>query len=617
MKIRFYVNDQDVSEWISEVSSHIAFEENKLIGNTPSMELSMKVDNSDGKFDSLLDFPFLMKDENLTLLGTFYVYEKPEKMTKELNLELYDSLIMANENYGSSLEYPTSVENIIDEISECLEIDIDHSLIPSSLLNKEVNFYDSSETMRTHLGWIAEAGGCNLFAQSDTSYKFVPLSKTVKYVLDSEDVEQFEKADEYSISGVKIDNGLTPILSGNESKNVYMLDEMNPYIDKQSDVDLIYESLNNLSFYSCRNFKIAAIDTLRCGELIDNDDLFDFMAMSIDTSYLNATYDIQEISGEINGDHTSKTNTSSTGNKIRRIISTLDQNNASLNVLAQNVEENNGKIGELELNSEQFRTEMRKIEVMADQSIAVSDVNVQYGVSNNEDTSPSEWESSLPEEIEDGCYLWIRQVISYSNGLVLYSNERVLSIQNNADSKGIEAVTLYYFVSDSDSEVPLSGWEDEKPIWTFDQFLWQKEVVSYTDESSLESTPICITLKTKLEDVDTSINQMVLKIASSIQQVAEGLEINKTKVDSLGQEVQEWARFDGSKLELGASNSTFKAVLSNSELAFYQGSNKVAWLSNNELHVLTAVITSAIGVGSYRFTDEGSLGFSLLLKGSE
>ena len=172
-------------------------------------------------------------------------------------------------------------------------------------------------------------------------------------------------------------------------------------------------------------------------------------------------------------------------------------------------------------------------------------------------------------------------------------------------------------MSDSDSEVPSSGWEDEKPIWTFDQFLWQKEVVSYTDESSLESTPICITLKTKLEDVDTSINQMVLKIASSIQQVAEGLEINKTKVDSLGQEVQEWARFDGSKLELGASNSTFKAVLSNSELAFYQGSNKVAWLSNNELYVLTAVITSAIGVGSYRVTDEGSLGFSLLLKGSE
>ncbi len=610
MKIRFYVNDQDVSEWISEVSSHIAFEENKLIGNTPSMELSIKADNSDGKFDNLLDFPFLMKDEENRLLGTFYVYEKPEKMTKELNLELYDSLIMANENYNSSLEYPVSVEDILDEISELLEIDFDISLIPGSLLSKEVNFYDSSETMRTHLGWIAEAGGCNLFAQSDASYMFVPLSNTVKYVLDSEDVEQFEKADYYSISGVKIDNGLTPILSGNESKNVYMLDEMNPYIDKQSDVDLIYQALNNLSFYSCRNFKIAAIDELRCGELIDNDDLFDFMAMSIDTSYLNAAYDIQEISGEINGDNASKTNTGSTGNKIRRIISTLDQNNASLNVLAQNVEENSGKIGELELNSEQFRTEMQRIEVMADQSIAVSDVNVQYGISDNEDTSPSEWENSLPEEIEDGCYLWIRQVITYSNGLVLYSNERVLSIQNNADSKGIEAVTLYYFVSDSDSEVPSSGWEDEKPIWTFDQFLWQKEVISYTDESSVESTPICITLKTRLEDVDSSINQMVLKIASSIQQVAEGLEINKTKVDSFGQEIQEWARFDGSELELGASNSTFKAILSNSELAFYQGSNKVAWLSNNELHVLTAVITSAIGVGSYRFTDEGSLGFS-------
>ena len=69
MKIRFYVNDQDVSEWISEVSSHIAFEENKLIGNTPSMELSMKVDNSDGKFDSLLDFPFLCARHGIYLAG--------------------------------------------------------------------------------------------------------------------------------------------------------------------------------------------------------------------------------------------------------------------------------------------------------------------------------------------------------------------------------------------------------------------------------------------------------------------------------------------------------------------------------------------------------------------
>lgn len=77
-------------------------------------------------------------------------------------------------------------------------------------------------------------------------------------------------------------------------------------------------------------------------------------------------------------------------------------------------------------------------------------------------------------------------------------------------------------------------------------------------------------------------------------------------------EVQEWARFDGANLELGASNQPFKCKLSTTELAFYQSQNKVAWISNNELHVLRAIIAESIGCGAFRFVDEGDLGFSLI-----
>lgn len=79
-------------------------------------------------------------------------------------------------------------------------------------------------------------------------------------------------------------------------------------------------------------------------------------------------------------------------------------------------------------------------------------------------------------------------------------------------------------------------------------------------------------------------------------------------------DIQEWAKFDGANLELGSSdpNNPFKCVLSTSELGFYQGSNKVAWISNNELHVLAAIITNSIGCGNFTFIDEGDLGFSLM-----
>ena len=110
--------------------------------------------------------------------------------------------------------------------------------------------------------------------------------------------------------------------------------------------------------------------------------------------------------------------------------------------------------------------------------------------------------------------------------------------------------------------------------------------------------------------INNSINvtsqdiNLVKTTMSNIQNAVDG------KVSS--DEIKEWARFDGATLELGASNQPFKARLTTTELAFYQGSNKVAWISNNELHILTAVITQSIGCGNFTFVDEGSMGFSLL-----
>lgn len=96
-------------------------------------------------------------------------------------------------------------------------------------------------------------------------------------------------------------------------------------------------------------------------------------------------------------------------------------------------------------------------------------------------------------------------------------------------------------------------------------------------------------------------------VQSRYEQIQNALDETMSKT-----EVQEWARFDGANLELGASNQPFKCRLSTTELAFYQSQNKVAWISNNELHVLRAIIAESIGCGAFRFVDEGDLGFSLI-----
>lgn len=124
-------------------------------------------------------------------------------------------------------------------------------------------------------------------------------------------------------------------------------------------------------------------------------------------------------------------------------------------------------------------------------------------------------------------------------------------------------------------------------------------------------------LETITEEQATSI----VGISNQLQITSEMAQFVKTTTEQLqdavdgklsASEVQEWARFDGANLELGASNSPFKCRLSTTELAFYQGENKVAWISNNELNILTAIIAKSIGVGNYMWVDEGDLGLSLL-----
>ena len=118
-----------------------------------------------------------------------------------------------------------------------------------------------------------------------------------------------------------------------------------------------------------------------------------------------------------------------------------------------------------------------------------------------------------------------------------------------------------------------------------------------------------------------SNSESIVHINNSINVTSQDINLVKTTMSNIqnavngkvsSDEIKEWARFDGATLELGASNQPFKARLTTTELAFYQGSNKVAWISNNELHILTAIITQSIGVGNFTFVDEGSMGFSLL-----
>lgn len=179
--------------------------------------------------------------------------------------------------------------------------------------------------------------------------------------------------------------------------------------------------------------------------------------------------------------------------------------------------------------------------------------------------------------------------------------------ENGAYKLDISAKSIKFGASNSSIEDAIS---DSKTEIT-------REYSSLINETASQ-------ISSTVDELSRTVNsnsESIVHINNSINVTSQDINLVKTTMSNIqnavngkvsSDEIKEWARFDGATLELGASNQPFKARLTTTELAFYQGSNKVAWISNNELHILTAIITQSIGVGNFTFVDEGSMGFSLL-----
>lgn len=235
-------------------------------------------------------------------------------------------------------------------------------------------------------------------------------------------------------------------------------------------------------------------------------------------------------------------------------------------------------------------------------------------------------------------------------------------VQGN-DGKGIKSTEVTYQIWANGTSTPTGTWSSTPPKTTADKpYLWTKTVLTYTDNTSsppsysVGATPegveekvdknirdqISASEKTTEESYKALIDQTAKDISAIVQNVqketsanstsisemstnfkvtADGLSATKSAVKTLTnavngtvskEEMQKYIRWNGDNLELGNSAQPFKCKLSNTELAFYQNTDKVAWITNKELYILKAIIAQSIGCGNFLFVDEGDLGFSLI-----
>ena len=107
------------------------------------------------------------------------------------------------------------------------------------------------------------------------------------------------------------------------------------------------------------------------------------------------------------------------------------------------------------------------------------------------------------------------------------------------------------------------------------------------------------TLKSQMEQTESSFTMMT----SEIKEINDEMTGMATK-----EEIQKWARYSNGVLVLGESDSPFSVRLSATELGFYENDNKIAYLSNQQLHISQAVVMDKINVGNYTIESDDNKG---------
>lgn len=127
-------------------------------------------------------------------------------------------------------------------------------------------------------------------------------------------------------------------------------------------------------------------------------------------------------------------------------------------------------------------------------------------------------------------------------------------------------------------------------------------------------------LATVSEQISESEANTAALIESKIQQTANEIEIQftetKSTIEALEDDIAEQQntlqtniRFDSNGVEIGKNTSSFKTRIDNTEMGFYDGSDKVAYVSNKQLSITDANITKNLILGNFKFepTADGHL----------
>lgn len=141
--------------------------------------------------------------------------------------------------------------------------------------------------------------------------------------------------------------------------------------------------------------------------------------------------------------------------------------------------------------------------------VGIKSIAEHYQVSSSNTTAPTSWLSTVPALTAVNRYLWNYETITYSDNSTFDTKKRVIGVYGDkgaagspgaagsagADGKGIKSIDNYYLASALSSGVTAStaGWTASvQSVSASKKYLWNYEVVTYTDNTAVPTVPCII-----------------------------------------------------------------------------------------------------------------------------
>lgn len=476
----------EITDLVVSFNSSNSMQEDRLLGNTPSMMLDLDLNNTDGVLSDCAGNTFLidLKEADSTEIPTqeFIVQEAPEKYTKKLSLTLYDAMIKFNRPYKSSLtyekdKYPT-ISQQLDEMSNLAGVRIDKTGLSNTVLNKKAQWIDTTIIMRDYIGWIAELSGTNALINELNTLIFRNLF-TADH--DIEFTSDFEKTDLITISRVAYDDGVNLIASGNDTGKTIYIDANNSYCDSQTYTDAILAKYNGQSFYGMSGLKTFGKDTIKLGDTATYDGN-KCIVLSIKRKYVG-TQSVVELDGEVALKNVDSVVTKVSDKvRIKRLQVKVDQDTNKLEIVAKNLEDAKGDVGNLQVETNKIKTQVENIS--AGTVSGTKQYYLQTVSADKPSKTDSAWTTSKPPSIA-GQHMWYMLADVLANGSEIKHDPFELTGIKGDAGRGIVGNPKLTYQASTSSVVPPTGqWLENIPLVNEGYTLWTKITYTYSDKTT-------------------------------------------------------------------------------------------------------------------------------------